>query len=73
MRELNQDPKVGSNQEISAPDGSYNQVNGTLASKILLIASKISGVMMMVPSIARMTSLKHFLTKAITLYILATS
>lgn len=42
---MNQLPKEGVNQEISAPEGSYNQELGTLASNIELIASKISGVM----------------------------
>lgn len=47
--------------EISAPDGSYKKDPGTFASKIQLIASKITGVIMIVPSIAWMTSEKHFL------------
>jgi len=45
INEENQIPKEGVNQEISAPEGSYNQILGTLASNIALIASKISGVM----------------------------
>jgi len=52
IKDVNQFPKEGINQEISAPEGSYNQELGTLASKIELIASKISGVMIICPSIA---------------------
>jgi len=73
IKEANHPPKVGSNQEISAPDGSYNQAYGTLASNIPLIASKISGVMIIDPSIASMVSMKVFLTLLKTLYILYNS
>lgn len=70
---MNQLPKEGVNQEISAPEGSYNQILGTLASKIELIASKISGVIIIYPSIALMVSSKIFLTNLMIFYILCNS
>jgi hypothetical protein len=51
---VTQAPKPGRIQEISAPDASYIQLLGALASAIASIASIISGVIMILPSIASM-------------------
>lgn len=73
INDANQPPKNGNYHEISAPDGSYNQAFGTLASNIELIASKISGVIIIEPSMASTVSANVFLTLAITFYILYNS
>ncbi len=67
MSEANQEPRVGSSHEISAPDGSVSQIAGTFASKMALMASRICGVMMMAPSIANEVSDSVLRTSPITL------
>jgi hypothetical protein len=70
---LNHLAKVGIIHEIYAPVGSYTHLLGTLASNIELIDYKISGVIIIWPSIASHVSISVFLTILKTFCILATS
>lgn len=62
MRPFNQPERDGVNQDLSTPVASYCHDLGTLKSKIELIESTITAVMLIVPSIASHISIKVFLT-----------
>jgi len=58
IKEVTQAPRAGKIQEISAPEASYIHFYGALESAIESIASIISGVMMILPSIASIILLR---------------